>query len=247
MTGSPSHTLSEHASKALVARHGIATAREALAPDAAAAVAAAETLGYPVVVKLCGDVIAHKTERNLVRLGLSDPEQVRAAARELLGLARPDDGAVELLVAEQVRGRRELIAGLLRDPQFGPCVVLGLGGIFTEAIGDVVFAAAPLTRAEALRAIDGLRTQRLLGPFRGEPAVDREALARILVGLGELALEHPEVRSLDLNPLIVRDGQPVAVDALVELDDAPPPAAAPRPLPDPDARSEERRVGHSGW
>src|SRR5262245_29465527 len=225
MTGSPSHTLSEHASKALVARHGIATAREALAADVTAAVTAAEALGYPVVVKLCGDAIAHKTERNLVRLGLSDRDQVRAAARELLGLARPDDGAVELLVAEQVPGRRELIAGLVRDPQFGPCVVLGLGGIFTEALGDVVFAAAPLTPAEALRAIDGLRTQGLLGPFRGEPAVDRDALATILDGLGQLAVEHPEVRSVDLNPLIVRDGQPMAGDALVASDDA-------APLPD---------------
>ena len=85
-----------------------------------------------------------------------------------------------------MRGRRELIAGLVRDPQFGPCVVLGLGGIFTEALGDVVFAAAPLGTGEALRLIDGLRTQALLGRFRGEPAVDRDALAQLLVGLGRL-------------------------------------------------------------
>src|SRR4029450_2642448 len=109
----------------------------------------------------------------------------------------------------------------------GPCVVLGLGGIFTEALADVVFAAAPLTLAEALRALDGLGTQRVLGPFRGEPAVDRDALARILVGLGQLALEHPEVRSVDLNPLIVRDGQPVAVDARVEREHTTPAASPP--------------------
>ena len=107
----------------------------------------------------------------------------------------------------------------MRDPQFGPCVVLGLGGIFTEALGDVVFAAAPLGTGEALRLIDGLRTQALLGRFRGEPAVDRDALARLLVGLGTpRPVERADVRSVDLNPLIVRDGQPVAVDALVELD-----------------------------
>ena len=120
--------------------------REALAADAAGA---AEAIGFPVVLKLCGDAIAHKTERALVRLGLPDAAAVRAAASELLAQARPDDGPVQLLVAEQVRGRRELLAGLVRDPQFEPCVVLGLGGIFTEALGDVVFAAAPVSRVEA--------------------------------------------------------------------------------------------------
>ena len=221
-------TLSEHASKALVARYGVPVPREALATDVAGAADAAEAIGFPVVLKLCGDAIAHKTERNLVRLGLPDAAAVRAAAGELLALARPDDGPVQLLVAEQVRGRRELIAGLVRDPQFGPCVVLGLGGIFTEALGDVVFAAAPLGTGEALRLIDGLRTQALLGHFRGEPAVDRDALARLLVHLGRLGQERADVRSVDLNPLIVRDGLPVAVDALVEVDPSPaPPAAAP--------------------
>ena len=221
-------TLSEHASKALVARYGVPVPREALATDVAGAAGAAEAIGFPVVLKLCGDAIAHKTERNLVRLGLPDAAAVRVAAGELLALARPDDGPVQLLVAEQVRGRRELIAGLVRDPQFGPCVVLGLGGIFTEALGDVVFAAAPLGTGEALRLIDGLRTQTLLGRFRGEPAVDRDALARLLVGLGRLGQERADVRSVDLNPLIVRDGLPVAVDALVEVDpSSAPPAAAP--------------------
>ncbi len=242
MAGAAGHTLSEHASKAFVAGHGVPLPRETLADDAAAAVRAAERLGYPVVVKLCGERIAHKTERNLVRLGLADAGAVRAGADELLALARPEDGRVQLLVAEQVRGRRELIAGLVRDPQFGPCVALGLGGIFTEALGDVVFAAAPLTHTEAGRAIDGLRTQGLLGPFRGEPAVDRDALARILVGLGRLAVERPDVRSVDLNPLIVRDGQPVAVDALVELDASPAPAGTPHTPPDPAALRERFRA-----
>jgi acyl-CoA synthetase (NDP forming) len=238
MAARPGRTLSEHASKALVIRYGVPAARETLAADAAAAAVAAGALGYPVVVKLCGDAIAHKTERDLVRLGLADAEAVRAAANELLALARPGDGAVQLLVAEQVRGRRELIAGLVRDPHFGSCVVLGLGGILTEALDDVVFAAAPLTHAEALRAIDGLRTQRLLGPFRGQPAVDRDALAGILVGLGRLAVDHPEVRSVDLNPLIVRDGRPVAVDALVELDGAPAAVVAPPATADPETVRE---------
>jgi acyl-CoA synthetase (NDP forming) len=242
MAGPAGNTLSEHASKALIGRYGIPLPREILAGDAGGAARAAEGLGYPVVVKLCGDTIAHKTERHLVRLGLADADAVRAAAAALLALGRPEDGPVQLLVAEQVRGRRELIAGVVRDAQFGPCVVLGLGGVFTEALGDVVFAAAPLSHAEALRAIDGLRTQRLLGPFRGEPAVDRDALARILVGLGRLAVERPEVRSADLNPLIVCDGQPVAVDALVEVDAAPAPGEVPCAPPDPAVLRERFRA-----
>src|SRR5438132_1416766 len=212
------HTLSEHASKALLAGYGVPVARDALAADAAAAALAAAEIGFPVALKLCGDAITHKTERNLVRLGLADGGALRAAAGELLALRRPDDGDVALLVAEMVRGRRELIAGVVRDPQFGPCVMLGVGGILAEAVGDVVFAAAPLSAAEARRMIGGLDAgRRLLEAFRGEPAVDAGALAAILVGLGRLAVERPEVQSVDVNPLIVRDGRPIAVDALVVL------------------------------
>src|SRR5690606_7736313 len=105
-------------------------------PDQAAA--AAEAIGFPVVVKLNGDHIAHKTERGLVRLGLHDADAVRAAGSELLALATPDDGEVTLLVAPMIRGNRELIAGLATDPQFGLTVMLGVGGILAEAIADVV-------------------------------------------------------------------------------------------------------------
>ncbi|TMB77547.1 MAG: CoA-binding protein [Chloroflexi bacterium] len=218
MRAAGERTLSEHASKALLAGYGVPVAREALAADAAAAALAAAEIGFPVALKLCGDAIAHKTERNLVCLGLADAGAVRAAAAELLALGRPDDGDVALLVAEMVRGRRELIAGVVRDPQFGPCVMLGVGGILAEAVGDVVFAAAPLSAAEARRMVGGLGAgRRFLEAFRGEPAVEADALAAILVGLGRLAVERPEVQSVDVNPLIVRDGRPIAVDALVVL------------------------------
>ena len=209
-------TLSEHASKQLLAPFGVPFAREALAADAESAVAAARELGFPVVLKLCGDGIAHKTERGLVRVGLAGEAQVWAAAGELLGAARPEDGPVALLIAEHVRSLRELIAGLVRDPQFGPCVVLGLGGVLTEALGDVTFAAAPLTHTGARRMIDALGARALLAqPLRGEPAADLDALADLLVALGRVADAHPEVTSVDLNPVLLRDGRPLAVDALV--------------------------------
>ncbi len=212
-------TLSEHASKALLGDYGVAIGREALVESAAQAVAAAEKIGFPVVVKLCGDAIAHKTERDLVRLNLADPAGVRAAAEDLLSRSRPGDGDVGLLVAEMVRGNRELIAGLVRDPQLGPCVMLGIGGILAEALGDVVFAAAPLDERDARRMVGGLEMSHLLTePFRGDPPVDGVALAKMLVGLSRLAIERPDVASVDLNPLIVRGSTPVAVDALVVLD-----------------------------
>ena len=211
-------TLSEPASKALVARHGVRLPRERVAPDPEAAALAAAELGFPVVLKLAGEGIAHKTERKLVRIGLTDRDTVVREARDLLSRARAEDGPVELLVAEQVRGQRELIAGLVRDPQFGPCVMLGQGGVLAEALSDATFSVVPLSRAEALGMIDGLATRKLFTePHRGEPALDREALADVLEGLSRLALEHPEVESVDLNPLIIHEGLPIAVDALVEV------------------------------
>jgi acetyltransferase len=225
-------TLSESASKALLREHGVPIADEREVTTAAAAAAAAAELGLPVVAKLCGDSIAHKTERGLVRLGLSDVAAVEAAAAELLAAATPDDGEVSVLVAPMVAGHRELIAGVVRDPQFGASVMLGVGGILAEALADVVFRPAPLDRTTAHEMIDDLRTQRLLGPFRGEAAVNRELLVDVLVGLGALAAARPDVASVDVNPLIVRaDGVPVAVDALVELGEIGPPPAAARPRP----------------
>jgi succinyl-CoA synthetase beta subunit len=210
-------TLSEAESKRLLAAHGVAVVDDRVVSDADGATAAASELGYPVVVKLCGTGIAHKTERDLVRLALPGEAAVRAAATELLAAARPSDGPVELLVAPMVRGSRELIAGLHTDAQFGPCVMVGVGGILAEAVGDVAFRLVPITIGDAEDMLDDLATQSLLGAFRGEPPVDRGAVAQILVGLSRLAEAEPGVVSVDVNPLIVVDGRPVAVDALVEL------------------------------
>jgi succinyl-CoA synthetase beta subunit len=211
-------TLSEAESKALLARHGVPVPGEALVTTPEEAVEAAERIGYPVVVKLCGAAVAHKTERGLVRLGLRDAAAVEVAATELLAAARPEDGDVDLLVGAMVAGARELIAGFVRDNEFGSCVMLGIGGVFTEALGDVAFRLAPLDQIDADDLIDDLANQALLGPVRGEQPVDRAALARILLALAEVGDGDERIRSIDLNPLIVADGVPVAVDALVELD-----------------------------
>lgn len=211
-------TLSEADSKALLRTYGVPLLDERLASSPDDAAAAAEAMGFPVVAKLCGESIAHKSERGLIRLNLTDRPAVELAARELLGLARPQDGPVHVLVAPMVRGSRELIAGLSSDATFGTTVMLGVGGVLAEALADVTFRLVPITRGDAFDMIDELEAQALLGPFRGEPAVDRERLADVLMALSGAAEADPIIRSADLNPLIVIDGVPVAVDALVETE-----------------------------
>jgi succinyl-CoA synthetase beta subunit len=211
-------TLSEADSKRRLADHGVPVVDERLVHTPGDAVAAAAELGYPVVAKLCGPTIAHKTERGLVRLNLGTDGEVWAATESLFEACRPEDGDAGVLIGKMVKGNRELIAGLVRDPQFGMAVMLGVGGILAEAVADVAFRLVPLTRTDAEELIDDLATQRLLGDFRGEPAVDREKLVDVLVGLAALAESDPTIVSADVNPLIVVDGAPVAVDALVEVE-----------------------------
>jgi acetate---CoA ligase (ADP-forming) subunit beta len=210
-------TLSEAASKELLGAFGVPFPAEQLVATADEAVAAADALGYPVVVKLGGEAIAHRTERGLVRLRLGSPEQVRDAAQALLAAATPDEGDVHLLVAPMLRATRELIAGLHHDPQFGMTVMLGVGGVLAEAVADVSFRTVPITPVDAQEMIEDLALQRLLGEFRGEPAVDRAAVADVLLGLSSAAEQRDDLASADLNPLLIVDGRPLAVDALVEL------------------------------
>jgi len=210
-------TLSEAASKELLGAFGVPFPDERVVGSVDDAVGAAGEIGYPVVVKLGGDGIAHKTERGLVRLGLGSADQVTDAAADLLAAATPEDGEVHLLVAPMLRATRELIAGLHHDPQFGMAVMLGVGGILAEVVADVSFRLVPIERVDAEEMIDDLALQRLLGPFRGEPAVDRKAVADVLLGLSEAALARDDIASADLNPLLIVDGRPVAVDALVEV------------------------------
>ena len=176
-----------------------------------------ESLRYPVVAKLCGRRIAHKSERGLVRLQINDQKSLQTNCDDLLAAAKPSDGKVELLVTSMAKGNRELIAGLNNDPQFGLVVMLGVGGVLAEAFGDVTFRLAPITETDAEEMISDLSAQALLGEFRGEPALHRQGLIDLLLALCEVGAANPEVLSVDLNPLILVDGRPIAVDALVEV------------------------------
>ena len=214
-------TMSEALSKQLLTPFGFPFAVEAVVATPREAANAADGMGYPVVAKLNGDSIAHKTERGLVRLKLADRAAVEQAATELLAMASPEDGEVQLLIAKMIDGSRELIVGMVHDPAFGNTAMLGVGGIFAEVIQDVVFAPMPIDLIDAQRMIEALKYQAILKDFRGEEAVDTDSLARAIVALSTACDKHPEIVSIDINPLIVqRDGTLVAVDALVETRDA---------------------------
>lgn len=211
--------LSEAASKQLLVPFGVPFARESVCTTVEKAVEAAIAIGFPVVIKLSGDNIAHKTERGLVRLNVADSEGAKQACNDLLSRVSDSDGEVAFLVAEMVRGDRELIVGVINDPQFGYMVALGIGGVFAEAIDDVVLRPLPLTVDQAKNMINDVEHQSILGPFRGTQPINRDQLAAVLASLSDVVSNHPDIDSLDINPLIARpDGSLVAVDALVGID-----------------------------
>ena len=219
MTEAARRPLSEGESKELLARYGVVVAPFAVVPDEQAAVRAAEDFGFPVAVKGHGEGLAHKTELDLVALNLATAGQVRNEAKRMLSSGAP--GLTGVVISPMVRGRREFVAGLFRDLDFGPVVMFGLGGVFAEALNDVVFRLAPVTEKEALSMLSELKSVKLLDAFRGEAATDRRALVRVITGLSELAINRPDVAEVDVNPLLVGpDGSVSAVDALVVLDDA---------------------------
>jgi len=220
-------TLTEAESKQVLKACGIPVVAEETAGSLDEALAAAARIGYPVVLKGLGTRLTHKTERGLVHLNLRDREEARTAAEKIMANAGADlEG---FLVQPMITGHREFVAGLFCDPQFGPVVMFGLGGIFTEALGDVVFRVAPVSEAQAEAMLDELRSRNLLGPFRGEAAADRRELVATITGLSRLGLTAPDITEIDINPLLIDpQGTVCAVDALIVLGERPV-ANEPRP------------------
>lgn len=210
--------LSEYDSKKVLAAYGIPITKEALARSADEAASMAAELGFPVVMKACSPELLHKSDLGGVEIGLKNAAEVREAYRRMVDLMTvPLDG---ILIQEMIRGPRELVLGLSRDPQFGPCVMFGLGGVLTEIINDTVFRVAPLEMIDAQEMLQELRAKAILDQFRGQAAADRETICRSLIALGRLGLENEAIAEIDINPLIIApDGQVKAVDALVILQD----------------------------
>jgi len=208
--------LSEYDSKQVIAAANVPITREILVHSSQEAMEQAARIGFPVVLKGSSHTLTHKTEMGMVRVNLKDAQDVCLAYDELRGKGIDLDG---ILIQEMVKGNREFVIGLTRDPQFGPCVMFGLGGIFTEAMKDVSFRVAPLSEDDAREMIREVRAVKLLDAFRGESAVDQDVLINALVGIGNLGMAHDEISEIDINPLIVTEGKPIAVDALVILSD----------------------------
>ena len=214
-------TLSESESKQLLAAWGVGSAREHRANSAEAAVAAAEQLGFPVALKVDSPDIPHKTEAGVVRLNLGDAAQVRTAYAEILASAKayaPQARIIGVSVQEMVGEGVEVIIGVSCDPQLGPVLLFGSGGVMVEVYNDVALRRCPITRSEAQAMIAEVKGARLLQGFRGRPAADLEALADTLVRVSHLAMHlEGHLAELDINPLMVLpSGQGVkAVDALV--------------------------------
>jgi acetate---CoA ligase (ADP-forming) subunit beta len=208
--------LSEYDSKKLLSAYGIPITKEAIAGSADQAVDLAAELGFPVVLKACSPELLHKSDLGAVEIGLKNAAEVREAYSRMVELVTvPLDG---VLVQEMIQGQRELVLGLSRDPQFGPCVMFGLGGVLTEILNDTVFRVAPLEMMDAQEMLQELRAKAILDPFRGQAAADRETICRSLIALGRLGLENEAIAEIDINPLIIApDGQVKAVDALVVL------------------------------
>ena len=218
-----SRNLTEHETKQVLSTWGISVTRERRAETPEEAVKAAEELGYPVVLKVDSPDILHKTEGGLVKLGLGDEGELREAYEMIMSSARaghPSAPVSGVLVQEMVSGGTEIIVGVSRDPQFGPVLLLGMGGVLVEVYGDVSLRVCPITREDAREMLLELRGARVLEGYRGSAPGDTDALLDVLLKVSTLAVHLQDtIRELDINPLAVLPrGQGVkALDALAVL------------------------------
>jgi acyl-CoA synthetase (NDP forming) len=217
----PGATLAEREAKQVLAAYGVPVVHDQLVQSEAGAVAAAETAGYPVVLKVESPDLPHKTEAGVVRLNLRDANAVREAYRAVMANAakvQPVPHITGVLVQPMIPTGVEIIVGARIDPLLGPLVVAGLGGIQVELFKDVALQLAPVTLAEARSMLEGLKAAKLLAGFRGGPSVDVGQLAEVVCRVSEFAADQAgRIVELDVNPLICAGERIVAVDALIAL------------------------------
>ncbi len=210
--------LSEFESKILLKEYSIPVVKERLVREEKDLFNALDEIGYPVVLKGISSKILHKTEYGLVYKDLRSREEVISAFYDIFNKL-PSDGRV--LVQEYIKGDREIVVGMIRDPLFGPCVMFGLGGIFLEIFKEVSFRLAPLEIEDAKEMIFETKAAELLKSIRGIPAADIEAIADIIVKIGILGLNKKDIKEIDLNPIIISDSnsKPIVVDALIVVEE----------------------------
>jgi acetate---CoA ligase (ADP-forming) subunit beta len=208
-------TLSEYEAKQVLAAYGIPITKEVLVKDKEQLDRGIKKIGFPMVMKGCSAEIAHKTEKGLIHVDLRNATEAKKAFREIMVGMEGFEGGV--LMQEMIKGRRELVIGLTRDPQFGPCVMFGLGGIFMEILRDVCFRRAPLELRDAMDMMQEIKGHKILNAVRGMEAADTGLLAQMLISIGQIGLDFDDVMEIDLNPVILAGSRPVVVDALIVL------------------------------
>ena len=212
-------TLSEYESKIILASYQIPITREIMVEARNDVIPAASEIGYPVVMKGCSPEITHKTEKGLIQTDIRNDSEALDAFNDIIAGMNGIKGTI--LVQEMIKGKRELVIGLIRDPQFGPCVMFGLGGIFTEILKDVSFRLAPLEKRDTFEMMDEIKAHKILESIRGMEPVDREILSEMLINVGRIGIENDNIKEIDINPVIISGSRPIAVDALIALQSKP--------------------------
>ena len=202
---------------------GVRICRSGMAHSEDEAVAVAEKTGYPVVMKMTSKTTSHKTDVGGVRVGIASEEDLRREYRDLIGKLEAKgllEGLEGVLIQEMVKSKRELVTGIATDPQFGPMVMFGLGGVFVEVLKDVAFRLAPLTDIDAKDLIHSVKCVKLLEGARGFTPAQMDKVEETLLRISQLAYVHRFVKELDINPLMIsdKDGEPIAVDARIAFD-----------------------------
>jgi len=213
--------LLETEAKTVCMEYGIPATKFQLAKNEAEAVKFAEEIGYPIVLKIVSPDIIHKSDVGGVIVSLKTEKDVRNGYKQILRNVKKhkaDAKIVGILVQEMAPSSTEVIVGAIKDPQFGPAVMFGLGGIFVEVLKDVTFRVAPITVDEAREMITEVKAYPLLKGYRNLPPADIEAIVKILLNTSRLVMEHQEIKELDLNPIMVYEKGAKTVDARIILE-----------------------------
>jgi len=213
--------LLETEAKIVCKEYGIPVTRFELAKQEGDAVKLAERIGYPVVLKIVSPDIIHKSDIGGVKVNLKNATEVRTAYKQILANVKqrsPKAQICGILVQEMAAECTEIIVGAIKDPQFGPAVMFGLGGVFVEVLKDVTFRIAPITKKEAYEMICEVKAYPLLKGYRNMPEADIDAIVAILLNASRLVMEHSEIKELDLNPIIVYEHGAKTVDARIILE-----------------------------
>lgn len=200
--------------KKILSEYDIPFCRMALVKSKKQAVIFAEKIGYPVVLKICSPEILHKTEIEGIKINIFDKKCLEEAWDRILSEVKKKKPLAEIegiIVQKQLKGR-EVVIGMKRDHQFGPVLMFGLGGIFTEVLEDVAFKIAPVSESDAMKMIKEIKGYKVLTAFRGQKPVNLKAIVKIIVSISKLALKRGEIKEIDLNPIIVNDKKALVVD-----------------------------------